>query len=423
MISDSKSLRAVKVDDNHASLPYLFLFMTVDWAEQIAPPREVVEKFGDMKDPMTVRGTGPWMVKDYKANVSMTWQKNPDYWGYDELFPDHKFQLPYADEFKQIFISDRSARMAAIRTAKLDVADALDMNDRGISWEEKESLEKTTPDLSFVDYELAGCGIGMRWDKKPFYPDIRVRQALQMSINRSEIAQTYGSGVSKALPPEGNRLCYNCVPGYYTPFDQLPESVQEDYTYNPKKAKQLLADAGYPNGFKTSIVYPSDQDMDLVEIAKSYFAAIGVDMEIKILERAAFQSTTLAGNMDMWMDCGWGIGTPDLMGGWGHWGGPEGTDVKPWNERRIDDKKFTAILNRSVKADDVKGYLEGMMEAADYMNSQHWILPLAMNADYRGWRPWLKSYRGEYRIGKDVGKGQLYARVWVDQELKKSMGY
>ena len=46
-----------------------------------------------------------------------------------------------------------SARVAAIRTAKLDVSDALNMNDRGISWEEKESLEKTT-DLSFVGYEL-----------------------------------------------------------------------------------------------------------------------------------------------------------------------------------------------------------------------------------------------------------------------------
>ena len=126
----------------------------------------------------------------------------------------------------------------------------------------------------------------MRWDKKPFYPDIRVRQALQMSINRSEIAQTWGGGVSKALPPEGNRLCYNCVPGAYTPFDQLPESVQKTYTYNPKKAKQLLADAGYPNGFKTSIVYSSDQDTDLVEIAKSYFSAIGVDMEIKTLRES-----------------------------------------------------------------------------------------------------------------------------------------
>ena len=134
-------------------------FMTAGWADQIAPPREVVEKFGDMKDPATVRGTGPWMVKDYKANVSMTWQKNPDYWGYDELFPDHKFQLPYADEFKQIFINDRFSRLAAIRTARLDVSDALDMNDRGISWEEKESLEKTT-DLSFVGYELAGWKSG-----------------------------------------------------------------------------------------------------------------------------------------------------------------------------------------------------------------------------------------------------------------------
>ena len=138
-----KAIDKYTVEFKHKSNPYAINYlMTAGWADQIALPREVVEKFGDMKNPATVRGTGPWMVKDYKANVSMTWQKNPDYWGYDELFPDHKFQLPYADEFKPIFISDRSARVAAIRTAKLDVSDALNMNDRGISWEEKESLEK-----------------------------------------------------------------------------------------------------------------------------------------------------------------------------------------------------------------------------------------------------------------------------------------
>ncbi len=75
-----KAIDKYTVEFKHKSNPYAInYFMTAGWADQIAPPREVVEKFGDMKDPATVRGTGPWMVKDYKANVSMTWQKNPDY--------------------------------------------------------------------------------------------------------------------------------------------------------------------------------------------------------------------------------------------------------------------------------------------------------------------------------------------------------
>jgi len=420
-----KAIDKYTVEFKHPPHPYaMTYFMTAGWADQIAPPREVVEKFGDMKDPANVRGTGPWMVKDYRAGVSMTWQKNPDYWGYDELFPDHKFQLPYADEFKQISINDRPTRLAAIRTAKLDVLSGLTWTDKGISWEEKESLEKTTPDLKFVGYELGGRGIVTRFNAKPFYPDIRVRKALQMAINLDEIAKTWGGGVSKMWPPEANQLCWNyCVEGAYTPFDQLPESIQEGYTYNPKKAKQLLADAGYPNGFKTIVVMPSDQNTDLMEIAKSYLAAIGVDMEIKLMERAAFQKTAFAGNFEMSYKEGFGTGSPDLGGSLGHWGGPEGFDVKPWNIGKVNDESFNALLTEADNTDSLEAFMGKMTDASDYWISQHWMIALAMSADYRGYWPWLKSYRGEYRLGKDFGKGQLYARVWVDQELKKSMGY
>ena len=122
-----------------------------------------------MKDPANLRGTGPWMIKEYREGVSFTLQKNPDYWGYDELFPDHKFQLPYADEFKKVFIDDMSLRLAALRTGKLDVLDNLHMGDRGISWEDKESLDKSTPDLKYVAFEMTGCGLVFRYDKKPFF--------------------------------------------------------------------------------------------------------------------------------------------------------------------------------------------------------------------------------------------------------------
>ena len=376
-----------------------------------------------MKDPANLRGTGPWMIKEYREGVSFTLQKNPDYWGYDELFPDHKFQLPYADEFKKVFIDDMSLRLAALRTGKLDVLDNLHMGDRGISWEDKESLDKSTPDLKYVAFEMTGCGLVFRYDKKPFFPDIRVRQAMQMAINREEINRTWGGSISKSLPPMGNKLCFDCVPGSYTPFDQLSKSVQETYTYNPQKAKQLLAEAGYPNGFKTSVVYPSHQDTDLLEIAKGYLAAIGVDMEIKLLEGASFNNTVNAGNFEMYNECGYGIAGPDLLAWYGHWGTNEGTTMKPYNEGKIDYPHFNKLLTEANAADDEAGHLRKVKEAADYMTSQHWMIPLGMAADYRAWWPSLKGYRGELRLGMDWGKGQLFARVWVDQELKKSMGF
>ena len=73
---------------NAYSLP---TFLTAGWSDMIAPPREVVEQHGDMKDPAHVIGTGPWMFADYVPGSSLTWVRNPDYWQNDALFPDHEF--------------------------------------------------------------------------------------------------------------------------------------------------------------------------------------------------------------------------------------------------------------------------------------------------------------------------------------------
>ncbi len=79
----------------------------------------------------------------------------------------------------------------------------------------------------------------------PVYPDIRVRQAMQKAINLEELARTYYQGAVEAIPPPMIN-----VKGFYTPFHELPKAVQEGYAFDPKKAKEPLAEAGYPNCIK-----------------------------------------------------------------------------------------------------------------------------------------------------------------------------
>ncbi len=91
---------------------------------------------------------------------------------------------------------------------------------------------------------MLGQFLAMRVDTKPF-DDIRVRRALNMAVNKQEIVSAYYNGNAElfAYPQHPD------FAGYYEPLEAMPDSVKELFTYNPAKAKQLLAEAGYPNGF------------------------------------------------------------------------------------------------------------------------------------------------------------------------------
>ena len=72
------------------------------------------------------------------------------------------------------------------------------------------------------------------------------------------------------------------------PYEEWPQDLKDEYAYNPTAAKKFLADAGYPNGFKTNIVADTAGDMDLLQIVKSYFAQVGIDMEIRPMDSASW---------------------------------------------------------------------------------------------------------------------------------------
>ena len=85
--------------------------------------------------------------------------------------------------------------------------------------------------------------------------------------------------------------------GWGCHINQWPQDLKDQYAYNPTAAKQLLAAAGYPNGFNTDVVADTAADLDLLQIVKSYFAAVGIDMDIQdnglcLLDRFLWQSLT-----------------------------------------------------------------------------------------------------------------------------------
>ena len=82
----------------------------------IMPP-EVIEQHGDVQDWRNLVGTGPFMLTDYVEDSHITWAKNPDYWGYDEKYPENR--LPYVDELRAMIIPEQGSVQAALRSASL----------------------------------------------------------------------------------------------------------------------------------------------------------------------------------------------------------------------------------------------------------------------------------------------------------------
>ena len=99
---------------------------------------EAVKKWGDVNDWHHAIGTGPFILKDFVYGSSATMVKNPNYWAYDERYPQNK--LPYIEKVKYLIIPDNVAALEAMRAGKIDIID-------GVSPVQAQAMRKTNPEI------------------------------------------------------------------------------------------------------------------------------------------------------------------------------------------------------------------------------------------------------------------------------------
>ena len=156
-------------------------------------PPEVIEEHGDVKDWRNLVGTGPFMLTDWTEGTSATWTKNPDYWGFDEKYPENR--LPYVDTLKALIIPDEATRLAALRSAKIDVlAHFLGGVQLG-SVDQVNSLKKTDPELAMEPFSYRSLTSWPLNSSRPPFDDVRVRRAMQMALDLETINTLYWGGV------------------------------------------------------------------------------------------------------------------------------------------------------------------------------------------------------------------------------------
>ena len=311
---------------------------------------------------------------------------------------------------------EEATRIAGLRSGRIDFlgfpAGVSDI----VSADVLDSLRKNNPDIELLPWwDRSENSVALDTTKPPF-DDIRVRQAMQMALDLKTINDTYYKGTAMWKPqgPVGEGLT-----GYYTPFDEWPDEVKAGYAYDPERARQLLGQAGYPNGFETVMIWSSEGDMGYAEIAAGYWKAIGVDVEIRTLDRPQFIPLVTEGDYG---------GMAGIVTGWSHPYGAipvlrhTGHSTSIWNISRFKDAELDAMIEAGESATSIAEEQRLSREVDMNMIEKHLYLWGPKAGKYMAVQPWVKGYSGEVHFG---GQHRLpiLARLWVDQELKKEMGF
>jgi peptide/nickel transport system substrate-binding protein len=301
---------------------------------------------------------------------------------------------------------DPTVQIAALRPAKTEVH-------QGVAAQYWQTLKETAPDLQY--HENAGNNgyvITLKVTEPPIN-DLRVRRALIMATDMdafAKLAQVQGK-------PKDWYPVHFQDPTVYTPMDKLPPELRELYTYNPEKAKQLLADAGYPKGFKFGLMIQTNPaEKDKAELLADQWAKVGVQVEIDAKDQVAWRDFNFTkkyrnGTMEQ-MDVGNPVGDglvrrdqTDALFNFAGYSSPEFDGLADKMLTEIDGAKRAAIVKQ--------GALVAFRDSIR--------VPLHVGVGRTYWWPWIKNYYGELSAG-DGEYTSLLAEAWLDQGLKKKMG-
>jgi len=365
--------------------------------------KEAVDLWGNLNDWHHAMGTGPFMVQDFVSTSSMTLVKNPTYWGTDEHFPQN--QIPYVDGIKILIIANKDTSLAALRTGKIDVVG-------GPTIQQVLAMNKTNPDIKVLKNPGNPYDLDPRDDLTPF-SDIRVRFAMQEALNLPLIASSYFQGYADPRPQ--TELSYY-IPGWGYPYDEWPQDLKDKYAFSQTNSKALLAAAGYPNGFSTTLVYTNTLDSDLIQICVSELNDVGIKVALQPMDSASINSYLLTAHANTGL-ASRGSQLGRIM-----------PPTRPLTQFQTGDSVnyigwsdpvYNAFYPAALAATTVDGVKQVVRNANIYVanNIPEICTPTANSFVF--YQPWLMAFGGS-----TGGNGMEYgAREWINLDLKKSMGH
>jgi peptide/nickel transport system substrate-binding protein len=223
-------------------------------------PRKYVEKVGDEGFKKAPVGAGPYRFVSFTPGVELVMEAFDQYWR----------KTPSVKRLVFRVIPDESTRLAALKRGEVDIVYSI----RGALAQE---LQRS-PGLSLKPAVIQGTQwvyFADQWDAKSPWHDRRVREAADLAIDRKAINDAETLGFS--------RLTGSIIPDTFEFFWQPPVP-----RYDPARARRLLAEAGYPNGFDVGEYFADASYGSVAEGIINYLQVVGIRCALRPLERAAF---------------------------------------------------------------------------------------------------------------------------------------
>ncbi len=215
-------------------------------------------------------GTGPFKFVSYEKDVSFKVTRNEDYWNEGK---------PYLDAVTILYIADPSTQMAALQSGEADVL-RVELGPLAIEVQKLGYNLATQHQATFSIYTDSAN------PDSPF-ADIKVREAMEYAIDREAIA---------ALAPGLWQAPYQCVPRDFTGYDPNFPIVR---AYDVDKAKALLAEAGYPDGFKTKgIVNAGLVEKNAAVAVQANLKEVGIEVDLDFPDPSKFTSYMVMGTWE-----------------------------------------------------------------------------------------------------------------------------
>jgi peptide/nickel transport system substrate-binding protein len=333
--------------------------------------REVVEKYGDLKKAETAIGTGPFTLERYEPNVKTVFRRHPDYF---------RAGQPCVDGVEWVVMDDNVSALAAYRAGKLEAGP---WHWWSVRQQDVAAMKKSHPQLAYQDFlSTVTHGIWMRTDKPPFN-DVRVRRAISHAVDRQAVIEAVflkgepSPAISRGLPEWSPRI------------DQLGPGATY-YRHDPKEARRLLAEAGFPQGLKTQLSGTSGLGPDIVDsfqLVQRQLKESGIEAELKLQEYGGYMSSTFVGKFE-------GMAMGPFTIAWEPHSSLYGMYLpeQARNSGHVNDPRLTGMLKEQMRIKELDARRKLIFDIQRYIAEQQYYVNLYCVGITGSWQPYVKNY-------------------------------